>query len=310
MNLRQLLVVIDPAQEPQPALERAVWLARHGGAALELLACEFEQNLDGSLLFDERQHEQARSALLAHRQARLEELAAPLRAEGLQVRTEVRWGRPLHRTILGRIEELKPDLVFKAATRNHGLLRRLLLGNTCWQLLRHCPVPLWLAHHGQWQGRRLCAALDPLHDADKPAQLDQRLIATARELGERLRMDAHYLHCHAPLPRSLVFDAELVATYDAYVERGNRQHRQAFERLLAPYAIPASHRHLEQGYPEEVIPRFVRDRQIDLLLMGAIARGHLDNALIGNTAERVLEALECDLLILKPQPWESSAARQ
>ncbi|MFB8829524.1 universal stress protein [Azotobacter sp. CWF10] len=51
----------------------------------------------------------------------------------------------------------------------------------------------------------------------------------------------------------------------------------------------------------------MREWQIDLLLMGAVARGHLDNALIGNTAERVLEALECDLLVLKPQPGAGSA---
>ncbi|SFB56322.1 universal stress protein [Azotobacter beijerinckii] len=298
MNLHQLLVVIDPTQEAQPALERAAWLARNTGAALELLVCEFEPALDNSLLFDEQQTEQARTALLAHRLARLEELAAPLRAEGLSVQIEARWGKPLHRTILARVEELKPDLVFKAA-HSHSLLKRLLLTNTCWQLLRHCPAPLWLVHHGPWQGRRLCAALDPLHSADKSAHLDHRLIAAARELAGRLQLDAHYLHCYAPLPRRLVFDAELVATYDAYVERGNRQHRQAFEQLLAPYAVPASHRHLEQGYPEELIPRFVRDRQIDLLLMGVVARGHLDNALIGNTAERVLEAVECDLLVLR-----------
>lgn len=34
--------------------------------------------------------------------------------------------------------------------------------------------------------------------------------------------------------------------------------------------------------------------------MGAIARGHLDTALIGHTAERVLEAVDCDLLVIKP----------
>ncbi|OOK86569.1 universal stress protein, partial [Pseudomonas aeruginosa] len=45
---------------------------------------------------------------------------------------------------------------------------------------------------------------------------------------------------------------------------------------------------------------FVRANDIDLLLMGAVARGHLDNALIGQTAERVLEEVECDLLVLKP----------
>jgi len=309
MNLHLLLVVIDPTQEAQPALERAAWLARNTGAAMELLACEFESALDNNLLLDEEQTERARTALLDQRRAQLEALASPLRDEGLHVQVEVRWGKPLYRAILARVDELKPDLLLKAA-HHHSLLKRLLLTNTCWQLLRHCAVPLWLVHHAPWQGRRLCAALDPLHSADKPAHLDHRLIGAARELAARLQMDAHYLHCCAPLPRSLVFDSELVTTYEAYIEHNSRRQRQAFDQLLAPYAIPASHRHLEQGYPEELIPRFVHDRQIDLLLMGAVARGHLDNALIGNTAERVLETLECDLLVLKAEGanTESSAA--
>jgi len=46
----------------------------------------------------------------------------------------------------------------------------------------------------------------------------------------------------------------------------------------------------------------VAEQHIDLLLIGAIARGQLDNALIGNTAERVLEEVDCDLLVLKPLP--------
>lgn len=306
MNLRQLLVVIDPTREEQPALDRAAWLARQTGAALELLSCEFDPALDVGLLFNVEQAESARTALLARRREKLEGLAAPLRAEGLKVEIETRWGRPLYRMILDRVGELKPDLVFKAA-HEHGLLKRLLLTNTCWQLLRHCPAPLWLVHQGQWQGKRLCAALDPLHSADKPAHLDHRLIGAARELGERLGLDAHYLHCYAPLPRTMVFDVELVASYDDYVKRSEQRHREAFTQLLAPYSIPASHSHLQQGYPEELIPRFVREQQVDLLLMGAIARGQLDNALIGNTAERVLEEVDCDLLVLKPQIKGSAA---
>ncbi len=34
--------------------------------------------------------------------------------------------------------------------------------------------------------------------------------------------------------------------------------------------------------------------------MGAVARGQLDNALIGQTAERVFEEVECDLLVIRP----------
>ncbi|MGH8354481.1 MAG: universal stress protein [Pseudomonas sp.] len=299
MNLRQLLVVIDPSQDAQPALQRAAWLARHTGAALELLCCEFNAALDGGLLFDGAKQEKARAALLSQRHEWLETLAAPLRDEGLPVQVKVRWGRPAHKLILTRVAELQPDLLCKSA-HNQGLLKRLFLTNTCWQLIRHCPVPLWLVHHGAWAGRRLCAALDPLHSADKPATLDHRLIASARELSEKLQLEAHYLHCYAPLPRTLVFDAELVAAYEEYAEQCTEQHRAAFDNLLGQYPIALPDTHLIEGFAEEMIPRFVREHAIDLLLMGAIARGHLDTALIGNTAERVLEAVDCDLLVLKP----------
>ena len=58
--------------------------------------------------------------------------------------------------------------------------------------------------------------------------------------------------------------------------------------------------HLFRGQPIDGILQQTRALEPDLLLMGAVARGHLDNALIGQTAERVLEEVECDLLVLKP----------
>src|SRR5690606_6698768 len=100
---------------------------------------------------------------------------------------------------------------------------------------------------------------------------------------------------------SLLFDAQLLEDYSAYTAESAALHRGAFQQLLEPYAIPATQRHLLDGFAEETIPHFVREQRIDLLLIGAIARGQLDNALIGNTAERVLEAVDCDLLVLKPQ---------
>ena len=301
MQLKQLLVVIDPTQNPQPALERAAWIARQSGAALELLICEFNSALDSGLLFDAPALDKARHSLLKQRREWLEQLAAPLRQEGLSVASEVRWGKPLHKMIIARAEELKPDLVLKTA-HSHGLLHRLLLSNTCWQLIRYCPAPLWLVKpHGEWHGQRMAVALDPTHSADKPAALDHQLIEVAQSLGKTLGLEAHYLHSYAPLPRTLVFDAELVADYEYYVERTGERHREAFEQLLGSHAIDKPRTHLLQGFAEETLPRFVEENTVDLLVMGAIARGHLDTALIGHTAERVLEGVNCDLLVLKPQ---------
>ncbi|MNT48141.1 hypothetical protein D3C72_1849060 [compost metagenome] len=85
------------------------------------------------------------------------------------------------------------------------------------------------------------------------------------------------------------------------MERTGERHREAFEQLLDGHAIGKPRTHLLQGFAEETLPRFVDENAVDLLLMGAIARGHLDTALIGHTAERVLEGVNCDLLVLKPQ---------
>ncbi len=298
MKLERLLVVIDPEHDQQPALHRAAELARKTGAELHLLQVDYHPSLEAGLL-DNRLLTRAREAMLLQRHEELNANAAPLREEGLKVEVDVRWGKRRHEEILARVNVLQPDILFKS-THPSSALRRLLLSDTSWQLIRRSPVPLWLVHDAQWNGQRLCAALDPLHSADKPAALDHLLIRTSQALQTQFGLQTHYLHAQAPLPRSLMFDAEVAQEYEDYVTTSTREHRQAFDTLITQHAIDKAQAHLLEGFAEEVIPRFVRKHNIDLLVMGAIARGHLDNLLIGHTAERVLERVECDLLVIKP----------
>lgn len=307
MKLARLLVLIDPNQPQQPALQRAQWLAARTGAELHLLQLVFSSALDNNLFVDAPRLQAARQRFIDEQQAWLEGLAAPLREAGLSVTCHSRWSRQRQAEIIACATQLQVDLVLKSSHR-HGLLKRLLLSNSDWELLRHCPLPLWLVHHGEWQGRRLCAALDPLHSADKPAALDHRLIEVASSLSAQLGLDAHYLHSFAPLPRSLVFDLEMVTDYQQYSANCARRHREAFEQLLAAHAIDLQRSHLLEGFAEQSIPAFVREQAIDLLVMGAVSRSQLDSAIIGNTAERVLEDVECDLLVLKPSAPDGTRA--
>lgn len=300
MKLQHLLVIIDPTRVDQPALTRARWIAQRCGARLELLVCEYNPALDNALLLDRGDLDVAQRNLLDERLAWLQHLAAPLRASGQDVQCQVRWGKSLHQQVVLHCEQTTPDLVLKSA-RHHNLLKRLFLTNNDWQLIRHCPQPLWLVQHGEWAGNNLCAAVDPVHAGDAPAALDHRLIQVARELGQRLQLDDHYLHAYMALPHTLAFNAELLADYDNYVLRTEAHHRDAFDALLAYYPeIDRQRTRLAQGFAEEVIPTYVKEQAIDLLLMGAVARGQLDNALIGQTAERVFEEVECDLLVIRP----------
>lgn len=299
MKLQHLLVIVDPTREEQPALNRAQWIAERCGARVELLLCDFNPALDNGLMISPQQMERVCILQQTERLDWLERLSAPLRQAGIETACHTRWGKPLCREILAHVAEKQPDLVLKSSSR-HGLLKRLFLTNTDWQLIRHCPQPLWMVHRQDWNGQRLCAALDPLHEADKPAALDRQLIATALELHRRLGLQAEYLHAYMPLPQTLAFDTQLLGSYEEHAKAVETHHRRALDQLLDAHpAMQREHTHLQLGFPEEAIPEFVRQQGIDLLLMGAVSRNPLESALVGHTAERVLEDVECDLLVLK-----------
>jgi universal stress protein E len=57
---------------------------------------------------------------------------------------------------------------------------------------------------------------------------------------------------------------------------------------------------LEQGSAADVIPRVVERLGADVLVMGAVSRSRLQELFVGSTAERVLDRIACDVLVVKP----------
>ncbi|SDS14259.1 universal stress protein E [Halopseudomonas sabulinigri] len=304
MNINHLLVVIDPTtEEQQPCLARAENLVQsHPEARLTLLLCDYVAALDGGTLFESNSLEKARASLLHNHTAFLERLAAPLRAQGLQVDVQAVWGKRLDRHILQAAQQLKPDIVLKT-THHHNALKRLFLTNTDWQLIRHCEAPLWLVKRGEQPITQIGAAVDPLHIDDKPASLDLKLINEARALADSTAATLHLVHCYNPLPRTMVVDATLVVDYQGYADDVKKQHTDAFSDLLGRTKAGQAQQHLLKGYPEEAIPQLVEKLGINLLLLGAVSRSRMESALIGHTAERLLDEVPCDLLIIKPDDF-------
>lgn len=59
--------------------------------------------------------------------------------------------------------------------------------------------------------------------------------------------------------------------------------------------------HLIEGDPVERIPELVMEQGIDLLVMGTVCRTGIAGFLIGNTAEEVLNRIDCSVLTVKPE---------
>jgi universal stress protein E len=192
-ELERILVVVDPTATFHPAIERAAWLARHVPARLELFIADYAPQLVDPR-FQNVPAGDSRTALVERHRRRLEQLAQPLRSGGLSVDIDARFDHPLHDSIVRKAQESAADFVIKD-THYHSVLKRSIFSNTDWNLIRNCAATLWLVKPRP-PGQRPCfiAAVDPLHERDKPADLDHRIVTTAKALCEALGGQFHVFH--------------------------------------------------------------------------------------------------------------------
>jgi universal stress protein E len=290
-----ILVVIDPtAGTHQPALERAAWLAQRAGARLELFACDYDPDLDSRTVWTPEPG--ARDRLLQRLRHQLEELAAPVRKQGLGVSVDAVWDHPFDAAIVKKAAAHDYWLVAKD-TRHHNLLQRTLLTNVDWHLIRDCPVPLLLVKDRKLAAEpNVLAAVDPLNEHDKPAALDDRIFGFAGDLARVLRGHLHIVHAYAtPMGAELPPDV---------VKLISQEHRAAMARFLDTHPVLGGRSHLYEGLAHECLQKAATEHNADFVVMGAVARRGLKRLFIGSTAERVLDRLPCDLVIIKPLEFE------
>jgi universal stress protein E len=303
-NISKILCVLDPTTKTQHALARAAWLAKRSGADLELLICYYNEYLSGDRFFDSRSLAKARQEVLDSHLDYLEQQAKPLRDKGLNVATSSTWDHPLHEGIVRHAAEHDSDLVVKD-THYHSSAARVLLSNTDWQLIRSLAAPLWLVKPREIAEHPVfIAAIDPMNEHDKPAALDDEIVTTSKGLANICEGDLHAFHSYDPRI------AIATATANAYlpvslpldeIEREMReQHGKRFNEIISYHGIGDDHAHLVCGRTHEELPALATAAKADVVVMGAVARNRWKRLFVGATAERTLDHLPCDLLIIKP----------
>ena len=71
-------------------------------------------------------------------------------------------------------------------------------------------------------------------------------------------------------------------------------------------AIPGANVHVEIGNLETWLPAFARTTHADVIVMGALSRTYRQRAYLGHKAEQVLNAAECDVLVVKPRGFHTT----
>ncbi|HTQ37021.1 MAG TPA: universal stress protein [Steroidobacteraceae bacterium] len=306
-NLRHILVAIkNPRSRSQPALRKAAQLAQGSGARLTLFhALDVPlyldaYNLEGQSL--QQAERQWRTRVLAQ----LEKLAAPLRAAGLTVGTDSDWDFPAYEAVIRRAHRAGADLIVAERHASRHLLPALLRFND-WELLRRSPVPVLLIKHGgSWHRPAVLATIDPTHGYAKPARLDAAIMAAASLVAGSLAGRLHIAHAWPGTPLAAVRLSAVAPQMSMLLEqRARRATQAAFKAEIEHAGLGAAKRHFIEGNPAEVIPRLARRQRAGIVVMGAISRSGLKRLVLGNVAEQVLDALRCDVLVVKPASFKA-----
>ena len=296
-----LVAVKNPDARSQPGVNKAIGIARSLGASVELFhSITTPVFLELEPLTGKTVAEIKREALQLRRK-RLEKLAAHARKRGVKANCSVEWDYPPHEAIVRHAQVSKADLII-AECHQGRRLRPWLIHLTDWELLRTSPLPVLLLKNSRpWREPTILAAIDPSHAHDKPARLDAIIVAEARRLSRALRGSVELMHATYPTGFGLTMadpgiDALTLAT--VYEQQQKRDHAN-FEAFARRAHIPRASCQVIDSDPEFAIPHVAKKLGADLVVMGAVSRSGLKRVFIGNTAERVLDDLPCDVLVVK-----------
>ena len=272
---KRILVVVDPTASAHPAIERAAWLAHHLPARVELFVSDYAAHL-----VDLRSPAAARAdvsaAVLERHRRRLEQLAEPLRSSGVTVDCDARWDYPLHDSIVRKSLDSRADLVIKD-THFHSALKRSIFSNTDWSLIRACAAALWLVKPRP-PGQRPCfiAAVDPMHERDKPADLDQRRYffdGYRTQHGARQLRVFHAFDVSATLAVSTdSMTMPIALPVNDFADAMRAEHTEAVAGLCRAHGIPPERTHIQQGSTRELLMTLTDQLRADAVFIGAISR--------------------------------------
>lgn len=303
-------VIVDPHRDQQLALAKAAAIAEKSGARITLFnAFKIPLPPSGSAVVSS--HEILQAAI-DDRKQHLQRLARSLEKKGIDTTCVVEWDFPSHEAIVRFVLKAQPDLVI-AESHHHNRLARMFLANTDWELIRTCPCPLWFVRSRSLPKQpKVLVAVDPRHTHAKPARLDDRLIAAANRLVDQLGGTVSIGHVYEPYlsgsdatimePIRLPLSSKRAHDFDAAT-------RKAVDDLAIRHSIKPVDRILQTGDAVHTLPAIVKKLKVDVLVMGAVSRSRLERPFVGNTAEKVIDHVDCDVLVVKPANFRTPVKR-
>lgn len=314
-RFKDILCVLEPGEDCKPVLTRAVALAENNQASLTVISVLPHVTvgigmLKGGPTIAELQEEMKKS----HTQ-KLQRLVESYRKQ-VKIECKVLVGPPFL-DIIREVLRNGCDLLVKMAEQQDWLSR--FFASDDMHLLRKCPCPVWLIKPEAAKSyRRILAAVDVGESSPSVTQetlqsMNLQILQMAGSLALSEFAELHIVHVWEAMDESAmrhgVFMMMQEEKVKAYVEQTRQKHAgnlnallhdlaSAQENDMLDYLKPQTH--LVKGLASKEIPALAKRIEADLIVMGTVARVGVPGFIMGNTAETILNQIDCSVLAIKP----------
>lgn len=296
---QNILVIVSGKRKDPIALNRALQFAEFYDIKLHLLSCVYDPGTELSPLLPKDQKEIIKKGKLQKRLDFLNELKEQIELKGIPVFTEVKWSWKIQHAVIEACEEHKPDLVIKRISESASSLNPFIMPID-WQLLRRCPAPLMLVNTGEWKlTAPVLAAVDASSEDKNEQEFNQHILAFAKTIGRLTDAPTHVVTTHI---NPMLDNAMTLPDFDLedLRQKVTELNQTKLRSLVENHHISANQQHIIEGLAEDRIPQLAETIGAQLVVMGTIGRKGIKGAFMGNTAERVLTQLRCEVLALRP----------
>jgi nucleotide-binding universal stress UspA family protein len=319
-RFKNILYVFEKSITQDTVIARAVSLAQNNQARLTVVDVVAEQTAGIRMPPGGPIAKDITAAMVEKRREMLESLIAPYKGL-LDISVEVFVGIKFLEVIRAVLQN-DHDLVIKPA-ENPSWIERLF-GSDDMHLLRKTPCPVWLMKEKEKSNyERILAAVDfnPDETESNEQALNQQILGLASSLALSDFAQLHLAHVwDAPDAGFVSVWADNSEVSEMNIIKAVRaQHKAGMDRLTQTlseqigaetYKYLTPQVHLPMGSGKKEIPALVKELKIDLVVMGTVSRTGIPGFIIGNTAETILDQLQCSVLVIKPPGFVSPVPKE
>ena len=308
---KKILYVASNINEDQDhPLDEALSVAQKNDATLSILV--LKPNLSRSVSVNDSFEEAAKERIHASLEKDALSLGIDIAAMRDKIEIIFEDKKPFVIEIVKRIMRDGYDLVIKEAEDFDKAASFFTFQSNDINLLRKSPVPVWMSHRTKVINSEplITVAIHPEEENPEAEALNKKLLNHADKIANMMGAKLKIITCwslqyedhlrHAPFVK--VPEEEVDATVDQERQRSLNEVNRMIQESNMSCEYEIVH---EKGRPQKIIPAFIKDNKVTLMVMGTVSRTGIPGFIMGNTAEDIIHQIDISMLAIKPDGFKS-----